>query len=192
MWSAPVTVTPPDSEPLTLAIVKEFLAIEADETLHDAKLGRFIAAARGQAEAITGTRMVPQTVLVTASDWSDLARLPIGPVTDVTSIEWQDAAGALQTWDAQAYELTGAGLQRGVRPSNWGAFPAGLRRGEDAIRVTLEVGYTELPAALETAMLIMVADQFAQRESFVTGTIATKVPTSMQVENLLANYRIWL
>lgn len=192
MWSAPVTVAPPDSEPLTLAIVKEFLAIEADETLHDAKLGRFIAAARSQAEAITGTFMVPQTVLVTASDWSDLARLPIGPVTGLVSIEWQDVAGTLQSVTVEDYELTGAGLQRGIWPTLGNFFPSGLRRCEDAIRVTLEVGYDELPAALETAMLIMVADQFAQRESFVTGTIATKVPTSMQVENLLANYRIWL
>jgi len=192
MWSAPVTVTPPDSEPLTLAIVKEFLAIEADETLHDAKLGRFIAAARAQAEAITGTFMVPQTVRLSASDWSDLVHLPIGPVTAATQIEWQDTEGDWQTLDPTIYDFGSAGLVAIIRLKPRQCFPFGKRSGQDTIRVTLEVGYPELPAALETAMLIMVADQFAQRESFVTGTIATKVPTSMQVENLLANYRIWL
>jgi hypothetical protein len=30
-------------------------------------------------------------------------------------------------------------------------------------------------------MLIMVADQFAQRETAVVGTVAARVPTSMQV-----------
>ena len=43
-----------------------------------------------------------------------------------------------------------------------------------------------------TAMLLMTADLFANRETVVTGTGAQKVPTSMQVDALLANYRIWL
>lgn len=192
MWSAPVPVTPPASEPLSLAIVKEFLAIEADETLHDAKLARFIAAARSQAEALTGTFMVPQTVRFYADCWGDLARLPTGPVTTIGAIEYFGADGTEQTLAAEDYTLVGAGLVWGVELAPGKSFPPLLRPSSLAIRVTLEVGYPDLPAALETAMLIMVADQFAQRESFVTGTIATKVPTSMQVENLLANFRIWL
>lgn len=192
MWSAPILITPPAAEPLALDAVKEFLSIELDETLHDAQLTRFIAAARAQAEAVTGTRFVPQILQSAASEWRDLMRLPIGPVTAVTEIEWDDTSGAAQTLPQGDYELTGAGLQRGVRSVVGKAWPSGLRRADDVIRVTMAVGYDAVPDPLQTAMLIMIADLFAQRESFVVGTVAARVQSSMQVESLLVNHRIWL
>lgn len=191
MWSAPVTLTQPATEPVSIDEVKEFLVIEAEEVLYDQQLARFITAARMQAEAVTGTRLVPQTVRIGASEWYDLEQLPIGPVRSVTSIAYDDTAGTEQLLAAGNWDLVGAGLQSSVRRSFGAAWPATLRR-QDAIRVTLEVGYDQVPGPLATAILIMVADLYAQRESFVVGTIASKVPTSMQVENLLANYRIWL
>ena len=192
MWSAPVTVMPPATEPVTLAAVKEFLAIEPDETLHDTQLGRFIAAARGQVEAVTGTRLIEQTVQISASDWSDLLSLPIGPVQAVTAIAYDDVAGSEQLLAAGDWELTGSGLARGLRTPVGKGWPFGLRAGADTIRVTLEVGYETVPEPVQTAMLIMIADLFAQRESFVVGTVAAKIPSSMQVDSLLMNYRIWL
>lgn len=192
MWSAPVTVTPPASEPLTLAQVKEFLAIEADETLHDAQLGRFIAAARGQVEAVTATRLVEHTVRIAASDWSDLLHLPVGPVQSVAGIAFDDVFGAEQALAPDDWELIGAGLARAIRTPVGKGWPNGLRRGADTIRVTLEVGYDTVPEPVQTAMLIMIADLFAQRESFAVGTVAAKIPSSMQVDGLLTNFRIWL
>lgn len=192
MWSAPITVTPPASEPLTLAVVKEFLAIEADETLNDAQLGRFIAAARTQIEAITGTRLVAQTVRCGASDWSDLQQLPIGPVRSIEAIAFDDVTGTEQQLTSADWQLFGAGLARGIRTPIGKIWPGGKRSGPDTIRVTLAVGYDQVPASLATAMQIMIADLFAQRESVVVGTVAAQVPTSMQVESLIANFRIWL
>lgn len=192
MWSAPVTLTQPAFEPVTIDEVKEFLVIEAEEVLYDQQLARFITAARMQVETMTGTRLVPQTVQVMASGWPDLMSLPIGPVSAVTAFEWQDSEGIWQTLDPAVYVLAAFGLQAmiGLRPRQ--SFPYGLRRVDDAIRVTLEVGYDPVPEPIRFAILIMAADLYAQRESFVVGTIAAKVPTSMQVETLLANYRIWL
>ena len=192
MWSAPVTLTLPAREPVTIDEAKEFLVIEAEEVLYDQLLARFITAARMQVETMTGTRLVPQTVRVMASGWPDLMSLPIGPVSAVTALEWQDTDGVWQTLDAAIYQLSAAGLTAmiGLKPRQY--FPYGLRRVDDAIRVTLEVGYDPVPEPIRTAILIMVADLFAQRESFVVGTVAARVPTSMQVDTLLANYRIWL
>lgn len=192
MWSAPVTVTPPASEPVALAAAKEFLSIEPDETLHDAQLARFIAAARGQAEAVTGTRLVPQTVEIGASCWLDVTRFPIGPVRAVTEVMWTDATGTVAPLPLDDFELFGRGLDRGLRAKAGKAVPPGLRRVPDSIRVTLEVGYDTVPEPVQTAILIMVADLFAQRESFAVGTLTPKVPSSMQVDSLLMNYRIWL
>lgn len=192
MWSAPVTVTPPATAPVTLAAVKEFLTIESDETLHDAQLTRFIAAAAAQVEAVTGTRLVVQTVEISASEWSDLEHFPIGPVRGIGPIAWVDSAGVGQTLALEAFVPFGKGLEVGVRPATGTAWPAGLARQRDAITATLEVGYTDVPEPIQTAILIMVADLFAQRESFVVGTVAAKIPSTMQVDHLLMNYRIWL
>jgi uncharacterized phiE125 gp8 family phage protein len=191
MWSAPVTLTPPASEPVTIDEVKEFLVIEAEEVLYDQQLARFITAARQQVEAVTGTRLVPQIVRVAAREWHDLKALPIGPVRTVTSIAYDDTAGVSQVLATANWELFGTGLQTGIRPVYNAAWPAALRR-QDAIRVTLEIGYDDVPGPVKTAILIMIADLFAQRESFAVGTVAAKVPSTMQVDSLLTNFRIWL
>lgn len=191
MWSSPVTLTPPASEPVTIDEAKEFLVIEAEEVLYDQLLASFITAAREQVEAVTGTRLVAQTVRLAAREWYGLEVLPIGPVRSVTSIAYDDTAGISQVLPTANWELFGAGLQTGIRPVYNAAWPAALRR-QDAIRVTLEVGYDDVPGPLKTAILIMVADLFAQRESFAVGTVAAKVPSTMQVDSLLTNYRIWL
>lgn len=191
MWSAPVTLTPPAREPVTIDEVKEFLVIEAEEVLYDQQLARFITAARMQAEAITGTRLEPQVMQIAASEWYDLEVLPIGPVQSVSAVAYDDPGGTEQLLPAENWELFGAGLRQGICRSFGASWPAALRR-QDAIRITLEVGYDVVPEPIRTAILIMVADLYAQRESFVVGTVAAKVPTSMQVDTLLANYRIWL
>jgi len=192
MWSAPVLITAPVSEPVTLDAAKEFLSIEPDEVLNDAQIARFIAAARSHVEDVTATRLMPQTVQIGASWWTDLARFPIGPVIAVDEVSWTDFAGVDQLLNLDDFELFGQGLERGLRAKAGVTLPSGLRRGRDAIRVTLQVGYADVPPSIHSAILIMVADQFAQRESFISGTIAAKVPSSMQVDALLSNHRIWL
>lgn len=190
-WASPVTVTPPAEEPVTLAAAKEFVGIEADEADFDMQLGGFIAAAREHLENLTGTRFIEQAVELRADGFADLERLPIGPVSAVTAIAYDDTAGAEQVLDDAAYELTGAGLERGVRPVFGGSWPAAARRS-GAVRVTATVGYAELPRPLWIAILQIVADLFAHRETAVTGSIASPVPAALRVEDALANYRIWL
>lgn len=191
MWSAPVSTIAPLAEPVTLAAAKEFLSVAADETGFDALIAAFAAAAREQVEAMCGIRIMPQTVRLGASCWGDLARLPIGPVSAVAAIRYDDDAGTEQLLDPGVYELFGAGLERGIRTQVGERWPGGVRGGRDCVRVDLAVGYAAAPGPLWTAILRMTADLFAHRESVVVGTVAAKVPTSMQVEGLLANFRIW-
>ena len=139
MWSAPVILTPPAREPVTIDEAKEFLVIEAEEVLYDQLLARFITAARMQVEAITGTRLVPQTVRVMASGWPDLMSLPIGPVSAITALEWQDPDGVWQTLDTAIYELRAGGLTAmiGLKPRGdhyLHVYAADLARGDFGAR----------------------------------------------------------
>ncbi|WP_370189258.1 hypothetical protein [Qipengyuania sp.] len=191
-WSAAVTTVEPAEEPITLDQVKEFVSIDATEAEFDTLLGGFIAAARGHLQAITGTRLVVQTVELQADSWSDLLCLPIGPVSDVVSVKYDDVDGVEQTIADTVYELTGAGLARGIRTKVGEGWPNSVRSVSGAIRVALTVGYDTLPPELETALLLMVSDQFAFRESGVVGMAAATIKSSMQLDGLIMNHRIWL
>jgi uncharacterized phiE125 gp8 family phage protein len=191
-WSAAVTTAAPAAEPITVDQAKEFVSIEGDEAEFDTLLTSFIASARGYLQSVTGTRLVEQTVELQADSWSDLLCLPIGPVSDVVSVKYDDVDGIEQTLADTVYELTGAGLARGIRTKVGEGWPNSVRSVSGAIRVRLTVGYDTLPPELETALLLMVSDQFAFRESGVIGTVAAAVKSSMQVDGLIANHRIWL
>lgn len=190
-WSAPVTIAEPAVEPVTLEEAKEFLSIAADETEFDALIRAFIGAAREQIEAVTGTRLVEQSVELRADAWSDLMQLPIGPATAIEAVSYVDGDGVLQLVDAASYELGGAGLSQMVLSTGANGWPSGARRAQGAIRVRLTVGYAKLPRPLWTAMLLMVGDLFAFRETAVTGTVAAKIPVSTTVDAMLTNHRIW-
>ncbi len=191
-WSSAITVTEPIEEPISVDQAKEFVSIEADVGEFDALLASFIEAARGHVEAVTGTRLVEQTIELLADEWSDLLTLPIGPVMGIVSIGYDDPQGVGQTLDANTYELTGAGFERGIRTKVGYRWPSGIRRAAGAIRVRLTVGYGSLPAPIKAALLLMVSDQFAFRESGVVGTVTAEMKSSMRVDALLGNYRIWL
>ena len=185
-------MAPPAEPAIALADIKQFLRIEADVTEFDAQLAGFAATAVGHIEGLCGIRMAQQQVLLLADAWADLASLPIGPVTQIESIVWRDGADVEQTLDAGDYELAGAGLATGIRPSVGSAWPSGLRDVAGAIAVTVTAGYDVLPPPLWAAALYLTGDLFAFRETAVVGTVAAKIPMSAPVEAMLANYRIWL
>lgn len=192
MWSAPTLVTPPASPPIALAAVKEFVRIDADTDDFDTQLEDFAATAVEQIEAECNIRLAPQTVALLADEWADLSLLPIGPATSIESIHYLDGDGAEQLLDPGSYEMAGAGLAVGIRPSFGAAWPNYVRPVAGAIRVTAIVGYPELPRPVHAAALYFTGDLFAFRETSVVGTAAGKIPMSATVERFLVNHRIWL
>ncbi|MEM6493691.1 MAG: head-tail connector protein [Pseudomonadota bacterium] len=190
MWSEPVTVTAPASLPVSVADAKTFIRVDHDD--EDALISTLIGAAVSRAEGTTGTRFVAQDVTIAADGWSDLDQLPIGPVRSVASIIYEDSDGVDQTLAAERYEVFGAGLSQGIRPVINDAFPDDARCIEGSILVTMSVGYDSLPEGLIAALLLMVGDLYANRETVSKGAIAPRVMMSMQVETLLNQHRFWL
>lgn len=192
MWAAATVVTPPVGSAIPLADVKEFLRITDDVTDFDAQLEAFAATAAAHIEVMCGIRFAPQTVELRADGWDDMARLPIGPVTDIVSIHYLDREGVENLLDSALYELVGADLAMGIRRTAGSNWPNDVRSVTGAIRVRAEVGYAEVPRPLWAAALYLTGDMFAFRETAAVGTAAAKVPLSASVEAMLANYRIWL
>lgn len=189
-WSAPVTIAPATAEPVLPAQLREFQRI--DDEGEDLLLETLLSAARAHVESMTGTRLVEQVVELRADDWSDLLRLPIGPVAAIEDLAWFDRDGQVMPVDASAYEVVGAGLTAGIRPSPGNGWPNGPRAGGGSIRVTVIVGYEQVPPELVLAILLMAGDVYANRETVVVGTVSNEVKSSIRVDALLANHRIWL
>ena len=178
MWSAAASEVAATAEPVSLWEVKEFCRLEIGDSTFDTELAALIAGQRDDVERITGTRLVTQTVKLTAISFADLARLPIGPVQSLVALTWRDRAGTANVIDIADVELFGGGLEAGLRPAPGKAWPAGALD----VTVTLVVGYgnepAEIPGALQILLLRAIRAHFDGQP--------------IELEPQLTNHRIWL
>lgn len=176
-WLPPVVTVAPASEPLTLAEAK--LQCRVDGSDEDSLLSDLISAARVFTEAYCGTAIGSQTVVLRCSSFCDFIDLPIAPIASITEIKYLDSAGTEQTLSTDVYEGVLIGLEPTIRLKINQSWPS-VRDASDAIRVTVVAGYSEVPAAVKHAMLLMIGNWFDSR---AVGEL-TEGPKA-----LLANYR---
>jgi uncharacterized phiE125 gp8 family phage protein len=195
MWLPAETTVAPTGSWISRDAAKIYLRADGDETEDDV-IDDLIATAADHVERYTGTRLFRQMVKLRAGSFDDLATLPIGPVVEVSAVEYLSAVdGSVTAWGG--WEAFGAGLAQGIRPAFGASWPS-IRPVDDAIRVTLSVGYAAdgedlaaIPPALRRACYLLLGDYYMNRED----TIAERsvVPATMPngVDTLLANLRIY-
>lgn len=186
-------ITAPASEPITLAEAKAQCSVSADFTSDDALLSAMIAAARGHAEHLTGRALVTQTWELVLDEFPriDVSRLghgreyvsgaielPRAPLQSVESVKYIDPDGVEQTMDPAAYRVDTDSLVGRVYPV--AAWPDTATDRHDSVRIRYVAGWPMSedaepvwtgPKEIAQWMLIRVASLYAQRESFVVGTI---------------------
>lgn len=175
MWYQP-TVTVAASEPLTLVKAKNQLRVLHDDD--DDYITDLIVTARDYAEKYCGARFASQTIEVSATAWSDLERMPVLPVTSITSIEYTDVDSAPQTLAGTVYELRGDGVVLKYAQT-WPAVYS-----KSLITVTAVVGFAACPPSVLHAMLIWISDAYEMRESEDQKSFST-------FDALLANSRYY-
>lgn len=116
--------------------------------------------------------------------------LPYPPAIDVLQVEYLDVAGETVLLGGSSYELRGNIL----RPAWPGAWPVAAWRGSggETVRIRYRAGYAPAPAPIRAAILLMVGDLFAYRETAVTGLTTAEVPTSATVKALLEPFRVFV
>lgn len=181
------TVTPPASEPLSLADAK--LHLRVDATDEDTLISSLITAARLWCESLAGRAFVTQTLAVRYDEFPDVIVLPRVPVASVTSIQYVDTAGTTQTLDASLYQVDIYSVPSRIAPAYGQSWPL-TREQMSAVTVTFTAGVanTSVPADVVLAIKLLVGHWFVNREA--TGKDAGAVAFS--VDALLAPYRIWL
>lgn len=160
-------VTPPASEPVSLAEAKLFLRV--DHNAEDSLIATLIGAAREAVEAGVGraliTRRVRESLDIWRRDAVNGAVLGLGPVTDVIAVRLLANNGAQSVIDPERYRIEGnRDRPRLVFPAG---FPATLRSA-GGIEIEYECGYADdagdLPIALRLATLQIVASLYELRQ----------------------------
>lgn len=161
---------------IDLAMAKQHLEYEDDD--RDALIQQYIDAASGWVEDYTGKLLFRRTVPQRFQSCSSPVRLNVGPDAEVTSLTYLDEDLAEQVVDPASYRVVGGRIYPVT------AFPY-ARYG---IEAAVTAGYDgDVPAPLISAQLLLIGHWFANRETVVTGTIASSLPFG--VEALCAPFR---
>ena len=193
-------VTAPTDEPLTLLEAK--LHLRVDQTAENSLIDTYISASRQAAEHFTSRALMTQTWdwKPTLKQWAPFASgravlLPKPPLVSVTSVKYLDTDGAEQTYAAANYLVTVARDGRGyvqMKPDAATAWPSTYDvDGEVTVRFVAGYGdQDDIPGDLKAAMLLIVGNQYANRESVIItgrGQAAAELPQS--AEWLMLPYR---
>ncbi|MBL9088438.1 MAG: phage head-tail connector protein [Planctomycetia bacterium] len=181
----------PAQEPLTLEEAKRFLRITSDA--EDDVVLALVAAARKRIERGTELALITQTVEVKLDGfWGSCAiELPMPPLQEVVSIQYLDAAGALQTLPADTYKVSTHRRPGRVWLASGKSWPT-TKDEREAVTVTFNAGFgddpTDVPPNLIHAMRMLCAHYDRHREAVMAGEAPQLVPEG--VEALMAGERI--
>jgi len=190
MMLAPRLVTAPASDPVTLAQVKAHLRI--DHTDDDTILGVFIKAAIGYLDGwygIAHRALVTQTWLDSYGHFETEMRLSVGPVVSVTSVIYETTGFTDETLSNSLYSLLEDPRGHFIAPKPGITWPPVSDR-RDAIRIQYVAGTAveSVPPAIIAALLLIVGDLYAHRETVSAANIA-HIPSAATVDMLLNPFR---
>jgi len=173
----------------TLQEMRDWLRLDGHE--EDDLVTGLIVAAQQHVEFFT-RRICETMVCVQYLDtFTNLFELENGPVLSVESITYVDLNGVTQTIDPNVYRMDTTRLPHRIRVAYGQSYP--ITRGDaNNICITYRAGYGDaslVPDALKTAVRMLAAHWYENREPVVVGTITAKLPFS--IECLLWQYRIF-
>lgn len=186
-------VTPPASEPIPIEVLRAHLRLDADgdsgTNPDDALVMGYLGAAREHAEKYIGYALAQQTwELALDSFPCDGIELAGGEVHSVESVTYVDSDGVQQDVSASGYLLdtftTPNWLLLAHDSQGW---PETLSVA-NAVRVRFVVGARPLPAAIRSALLLMVGHFYENRQDVQSGVEAKQIP--MGSHQLLFPFRI--
>lgn len=148
-----ISVVTPGAASLTLEEAKAHLRVDHDDD--DEVIAGHIAAAMDHFDGwggVLGFACEEQSLEMTADGFpSGVARLPLGPVTAIEAITYDDASGVEQTLSVDAYTLLGSAVDA---VSGW---PYGTN-----VRIRWTAG-TGAPASAKHAMLLWIGHLYDSR-----------------------------
>ncbi|MEP6827922.1 MAG: head-tail connector protein [Aestuariivirga sp.] len=181
----------PALTPVTLAEAKLHCTAN-DFTDDDAMLGIYISAATARLDGlgILGRCLISQTweLYYDTFPCGNL-QIPLGKLISVASVEYIDPTTlSYVAWDPANYDVDLFSDDGWIVPvDTWPTIADSI----NAVRVTFTAGYgdapSDVPDSIRVAILMMVANWYANRETVVVGSTVSTLP--LGAEDLLAPYR---
>ena len=174
-----------------------------DHSDEDTHISLLITAATSQIDGRHGwlsRALVTQTWDLVLDEFpSDWVMIPLPPLQEVLSVEYDDSNGFLTVLDPSEYTVDTANEPGWVAIGD-GGWPTPFD-GINAIRIRFVAGYAptsdsppdltaNIPAAIKAAILLTIGTMYENRATVEVGHIAQALPWG--VENLLRPYRIAL
>jgi uncharacterized phiE125 gp8 family phage protein len=156
-------VTPPASEPVTIAEAKAQLSIGASDDSHDAELASMIAAAREEWERDTSIALITRTLEHRLPKFLSTIVLSVRPAIAISSVTYVDTSGTTQTVASSNYYLDGDEvrfLDTFVKPD--------VQERSEAVKITYTAGYGSdsraCPELDRMAIKLSLANRFEDRD----------------------------
>jgi uncharacterized phiE125 gp8 family phage protein len=187
-----VVTDEPDSEPLTLAEVKEYLKLDPDFTDEDTLLTASIKSARLFVENRCNRSLIKQvrTQYMDSFPLCDEVQLLYGPLLDVSgtiirSVKYYDTNDTLQTMSSSDYWIDSkSSIPRIVVKNSWPA----LKSRPNAVEIEFNCGYgtdgSAVPSDYKDAMWYYIAERYENRVPEVAGVTIGKF--ELTIDNILA------
>jgi len=173
----------PTSEPVTVDELRAHLRLDSSD--FDAELTRLITAARKSCEARLKRQLINATYQWTMDYWPGYCmEIPQGPLSSVTSIQYYDGDGTLQTWASTNYQVDTTTLYGTVTLAYNSTFPTLQTDKKNAVLVTFVAGYgasaSYVPENVKQAILVLAGHWFEIATPVNIGNIVTEIPLHIE------------
>lgn len=187
---SPIRTAAPTETPISLDEVKRHCRVtEPDE---DSVFLGLIAAVTSVLDGWygwMGRALITQSWALSFPCFGGGLRLPVGPVSDITSVTYYDGDNVSQTLNPNVYRILTDPLSSYIALEPGQTWPGYYGRA-DAVTVEWVAGeaVADLPAAIKLGMKLLVAHWYENREATVIGQTAMEIP--LMIEHLLEPYRV--
>lgn len=180
----PIRITTPATVfPVTLSEAKEHLRV--DGTAEDDYIAGLVAAATSHVEVHCGRSYSAQGLTLYLHTFAPEIVLLRGPVSEVSSVQYLDEAGVLQTLSASVYDTDLFSDPATITLAAGQSWPAVAQR-RNAVQIEYTVGAGDAPKPVKMAIKLLVGQWFEMR-SAVNDKIIYELPNGIAA--VLANHR---
>jgi uncharacterized phiE125 gp8 family phage protein len=187
------TIAGPVNPAVSVDDCKLDLRIESGFTLDDALILSYINASSRLASEITGRKLISESIKfsIDTTYFNERIVLPFTPVSEITEIQYYDAAGVSQTMNISDFYLYNFDDKSELCLKEGLVLPSVDDR-RDAVNITFTTGYgansSDIPDTIKKGIRMLVTHYYENRNNTILGMSVADIPFG--VESLLNAERI--
>lgn len=149
---------------VSLADAKAHLRVE--DSTDDTLITSLISTAGEIVEEYTGTYLSSCSFIYYADRFSSVMKIHVGPGVRINEVEYIKDDGTTNTWASSNYHVDLLSYPMRVQFED---LPTGVDDRVHAVRIKGDAGYTTVPSALKSAMLLIIGHLYEHRKDVLVG-----------------------